>query len=288
MNYIVFDLEWNQPMDEMTTVTEPFYFPGEIIEIGAVKLDDDFRAVDELRLYIKPVFYPRLHKKIISLTKIRDADLQDALPFPEAYAQFIAWCGEEYTFMTWSLSDLPVLADNLFIHGMDASEFPVCCDLQRIFGREIMRAERRCSLEHAMEILNESGEAAHDALHDARNTVKVCGYLDLAEYLGEYSAKLFTEPPQRERYENARAMLADPALSRFACPWCGAETVCEPWVPFVSGHAAYARCPEEEDEFLVQVFPERERYGKCRARRFFFEMSDDLWELYQDRKSRQN
>ena len=103
MNYIIFDLEWNQGPEEEQSV-------GEIVEIGAVKLDDRFETVDELRLYVKPFLYPKLHNRIAALTGIRQQDLQtQGLPFPEAYARFADWCGEECVWMTWSTSDLPVL-----------------------------------------------------------------------------------------------------------------------------------------------------------------------------------
>ena len=64
MNYIIFDLEWNQPADERSTVQDPVYLNGEIIEIGAVKLDDQFCPMDELRLYITPKYYTRMHQEI--------------------------------------------------------------------------------------------------------------------------------------------------------------------------------------------------------------------------------
>ena len=54
MNYIIFDLEWNQPADDLSTVVDPIYFPGDIIEIGAAKLDEHFQLVDTLRVYSKP------------------------------------------------------------------------------------------------------------------------------------------------------------------------------------------------------------------------------------------
>ena len=49
MNYIVLDLEWNQPLTEQDTITDPFPFDSEIIEIGAVKLDENFAAVEEFK-----------------------------------------------------------------------------------------------------------------------------------------------------------------------------------------------------------------------------------------------
>ena len=288
MNYIIFDLEWNQPPVDSAVVKEPVYLEGEIVQIGAVKLDEAFRVVDELRLYIAPKFYPKMHRKIASLTGIHDRDLQrGGLPFPEAFAKFTAWCGEEFAYMTWSLSDLPMLIDNMLLHGMDISDLPVCYDIQRIFGREIMRGDRRYALDHALEILNEQGDRAHDALHDARNTAKVCDHLDLDIYLEEYASKVFAEPGSGQVYGSAAEALGDGRLSRFTCPWCGEAVESEGWIPWGPREfAARAVCPQG-DEFLVRLECGRQAAGEYRIRRLFFEMSDDLWALYQDRKEAQ-
>ena len=39
MQYVIFDLEWNQPADRSLMVEEPVYLTGELIELGAVKLE---------------------------------------------------------------------------------------------------------------------------------------------------------------------------------------------------------------------------------------------------------
>ena len=196
MRYIIFDLEWNQPFDEAATIQEPVYLTGEIVEIGAVKLDENFCPMDELRLYITPKFYTKMHKQIAALTGIHDKDLAErGIPFPEAYQKFVSWCGEEYAFMTWSMNDMPMLIDNMILHGIDVSDLPECYDIQRIFSREIMHGETRYSLDTALTLLKEKGDTSHDALHDARNTAKVCDHLDLEEYLHEYTSKVFAEKP---------------------------------------------------------------------------------------------
>ena len=41
-SYIVLDLEWNQPMSGQEIITRPFRFDSEIIEIGALKLNNRF------------------------------------------------------------------------------------------------------------------------------------------------------------------------------------------------------------------------------------------------------
>ena len=40
MNYIIFDLEWNQPLSPQRMVRDPFNLTGEIIQFGAVKVDN--------------------------------------------------------------------------------------------------------------------------------------------------------------------------------------------------------------------------------------------------------
>ena len=285
MNYIIFDLEWNQPMEEATAIREPFYLPGEIIEIGAAKLDEHFHIIDTLRVYSKPKYYPRMHKRIASLTGIHDKLLeQQGLSFPEAYQKFIDWCGEEYAFMTWSMSDLPTLIDNMALYGIDISDLPDWYDLQRIFGREIMRSTVKYSLEYAMEVLQETGGDAHDAMNDSVNTAKICDHLDLEEYLDEYASRVFAEAPNDRGFDSQQAVLQDPDLLRFPCPWCGKAVACEGWIhDWKQYYVSYGQ-DEEGDEFYVTLSLSRLSDGTFRAKRIFQEMSDDLWEQYQDKK----
>ncbi|MGM9605566.1 MAG: exonuclease domain-containing protein [Faecousia sp.] len=281
MNYIIFDLEWNQCGSESEILTDPVCLPGEIIEIGAVKLDDTFQKVDELRLYIKPKYYSKLHRRIVTLTGIRDRMLaEQGLSFPEAYEKFRAFCGEEYSFMTWSTSDLPILVDNMLLHGIDVSNLPDTYDLQRIFCNEIMRFSRRMSLDDALKILNERGDIAHDALNDSRNTVLVCNHLDLEEYAGEYVSRAFAEQPLKTVFESPKAALEDEGLKRYQCPWCGETVTAGDWLR--AEHDEYismGRC-SEEDEILLTLELTRTAPNRFHPRRIFYEMSDDLWEEY--------
>lgn len=285
MNYIIFDLEWNQPTEEATAIQEPFYLPGEIIEIGAAKLDEHFHVIDTLRVYSKPQHYKKMHKRIASLTGIHDKLLEEqGLPFPEAYRKFIDWCGEKYAFMTWSMSDLPTLIDNMALHGIDISGLPDWYDLQRIFGREIMRGTVKYSLEYAMEVLGESGDATHDAMNDSVNTAKICDHLDLEEYLDEYASRVFAELPNDRSFDSQQTVLQDPELLRFSCPWCGKAVACEGWIhDWKQNYVSYGQ-DEDGDEFYVTLSVSRLCDGTFRAKRIFQEMSDDLWEQYQDKK----
>ena len=55
MNYVVFDLEWNQ--GNQVQQTEHADIPFEVIEIGAVKLNDKYVMINEFSRLIKPEVY---------------------------------------------------------------------------------------------------------------------------------------------------------------------------------------------------------------------------------------
>lgn len=82
-SYIVLDLEWNQPMSGQETITRPFRFDSEIIEIGALKLNNRFEEMSEFKSFVRPVFYPAMNGHVVQLTKIRPQELEKAPDFPE-------------------------------------------------------------------------------------------------------------------------------------------------------------------------------------------------------------
>ena len=73
-NYIIFDLEWNQsPRGREDSVAD---FPFEIIEIGAVKLDENFQMVDEFHRLIRPQVYGQMHHMISEVTHMNMEELK--------------------------------------------------------------------------------------------------------------------------------------------------------------------------------------------------------------------
>ena len=59
MNYIVLDLEWNQCPYGKDRENEKL--PFEIIEFGAVKMNEKKEIVDTFHQLVKPVVYRRIH-----------------------------------------------------------------------------------------------------------------------------------------------------------------------------------------------------------------------------------
>ena len=66
MNYIVFDLEWNQSAEGKECSVE--HMPFEIIEIGAVKLNRQMKQISEFHRLVRPKAYKEMHFKISEVT----------------------------------------------------------------------------------------------------------------------------------------------------------------------------------------------------------------------------
>ena len=123
MDYIILDMEWNQPWPGSPSAKKPLpvQIRGEIIQIGAVRILEDQTVADEFQVLIKPRFYRRLNKRVSKLTGIQEARLKaEGIPFPEAMEQFRAWCGEDVAFLTWGFDDIAILQENLALFQLPA------------------------------------------------------------------------------------------------------------------------------------------------------------------------
>lgn len=172
--YIVFDLEWNQsPGGKQGTVEA---FPFEIIEIGAVKLDEEFRMVDQFCRLVRPQVYLQLHRMIWEVTHRSMEELQEqGVGFPEAAAEFIQWCGPEAVFCSWGSMDLLELQRNMDYYGME-NPFPkplLYYDVQKLYGL-CLKGGEKLSLDAAVEELGLPTERPfHQAIDDAYYTGQV-------------------------------------------------------------------------------------------------------------------
>ena len=133
MNYIVFDLEWNQsPGGKRWSNSR---LPFEIIEIGAIKLNEEKEIVDSFQRLIKPQVYNWIHDSIHEVIHMNYKDLQNGTLFPQAITEFLEWCGEEYIFFTWGNQDVMELQRNMKYYGkLSLLKGPVTYyDVQKLF-----------------------------------------------------------------------------------------------------------------------------------------------------------
>ena len=136
MNYIVLDMEWNQPWPGSPSSRKvlPVQIRGEIIQIGAVRVTEDQQVAGEFQVLIRPKYYRRLNRRVSKLTGIKEADLRDnGIPMAEAMGQFRDWCGEDVIFLTWGFDDITILQENLKLYGIDDSWVSRWYNAQMIF-----------------------------------------------------------------------------------------------------------------------------------------------------------
>ena len=76
MNYVVLDMEWNQAITYADMVKDPVFLTGEIIQIGAVMLNDKFQAVSSFNGHVLPQYYTELHPQVAEVTKLEQRDLR--------------------------------------------------------------------------------------------------------------------------------------------------------------------------------------------------------------------
>ena len=183
MNYIVLDMEWNQPWPGSPSAKKvlPVQIRGEIIQIGAVRISTDREVGDEFQVLIKPKFYRRLNRRVSKLTGIKESQLRDeGVPMVEAMERFRAWCGEDVIFLTWGFDDITILRENLRLYGIDESWVNRWYNAQMIFNAQTDGSSSQKALKTAMEIFGiEATRPAHDALGDAYHTALICAKLDL-------------------------------------------------------------------------------------------------------------
>lgn len=127
MNYIIFDLEFNQSYSSkkrnknLVKETCPF----EIIQIGVIKLDENFKSIKTMNSLVKPKIYPNLNPFIKNLTGITIDELNTARPFNEIYKELIEFFqGEKNILCVWGLADIKELYRNIKYHNLDTSPLP--------------------------------------------------------------------------------------------------------------------------------------------------------------------
>ncbi len=189
-NLVVFDLEWNigyQPYKFNYHGVEQT-LRGEIIEIGAVKIDEDANVLDTFSIHLRPRVFRKLQHHIAKVTGLTQKDLDAGEPILQGLKRFMKWCGPDAEFAEWGMDDVPVLKQNLFLCNLNESKPTVWYDLQQIFLKEYPRKEGEgMTLESVVTRLNIPMERPfHDALSDTLYTVDVCRKLDLRRGIAEY------------------------------------------------------------------------------------------------------
>ncbi len=106
MSFVILDLEWNGTYNRRLKG-----FMNEIIEFGAVKVDENLTIIDTFEALVRPQVGKKISGKIKTLTSITNEELEGGLQFMQVISLFKKWAGDA-VFMTWGTSDILALIEN--------------------------------------------------------------------------------------------------------------------------------------------------------------------------------
>lgn len=306
MQYIVLDLEWNQALSPDDPIYQklPFHLHGEIIQIGAVRLDSHRKLQDTWKTEVKPVWFRKMHTAVQKLTGITEQQLSLGMSFPQAITQFRSWCGEDKNtiFLTWGFDDVRMLKQNLMLYGLEDSWIDQWYNLQLIYNQQTHGGSNQKGLLTAAEEMGIAfNRPAHDALNDAYYTACIASKLDLETGIAQYSKKAILRkthsasfsPPilirkEFDGYRSKSQILNDKKLQIPHCPRCGKPMESEPMVSQNGNKYIYlAHCQKHGTYFVrIKIEHKSEPAVSWKAIQLIFSATSDYKELYQRKRKR--
>ena len=174
MIHIVIDLEMNPIKRDLKDVRK--FLLDEVIEFGAVKLDENYQQVDTFQCYVQPTF-SKISNHITKLTGITDDMVTDKEKFPAAFQKFFDWIGTwEMKIYSWSNSDINQLKNECRykIPDFDVDRLErQWIDIQKEFDDRI-GVTANLALKHAIGAMDRNFKGTqHTALADAENTAAI-------------------------------------------------------------------------------------------------------------------
>lgn len=169
--YVIVDLEMcHVPRGEKR---ELFGSSREIIEIGAVLLNNTYKITSKFKTYVSPE-YGELNQYIQDLTGITQADINGAPSIKEALEAFLNWLPEDAVLVSWSDNDKFQVRMEIENKNLDIPRFEKYLDswedCQETFS-EKMNTAKCYKLSDALIIADIDYDVnIHDGLVDAENT----------------------------------------------------------------------------------------------------------------------
>lgn len=165
--------------------TKSYPYKNEIIQIGAVMMDDSFKMLDKFSTYVRPR-HGKIDHYIGMLTGISERALKEAPDIEDALRRFVQWVGDDdVVFYSWSTTDYYQIRreiqykcqeDDLWNVLLEESNW---IDYQEKLGKRI-DSPRRIKLADALELVELDTEGhMHDGLDDAYNTARMIAKLEV-------------------------------------------------------------------------------------------------------------
>lgn len=170
MQFVILDLEWNTAYSSKLS-----RFINEIIEFGAVKLNEDLEVIDSFSSLVKPKIEKKLRGRVKTLTNITNEDVAEADGFETVCERFTEWVGDidNTVIMSWGDMDIRVLIDDCKYFFEDDPRIPFVkyyVDLQAYFMYMMdLPKTQQIGLSNAATLIDENPDefVHHRALGDS-------------------------------------------------------------------------------------------------------------------------
>ncbi|MFT6149244.1 MAG: inhibitor of KinA sporulation pathway (predicted exonuclease) [Saprospiraceae bacterium] len=179
MNFIIYDIEATCWEDRRGRASE-------IIEIGAIKVNDYAEVEDTFCQFVKPVIHPFLSPFCMELTSINQVDVNRADKFyavVEAFQDWIDIFDEEYLLCSWGKYDKTQMIKDCQFHDMDWEWAEEHIDLKAQY-KDYRKLSKPYGFKKALKREGFEFEGTHHrGIHDAYNLAKIFGKLfDVWQY----------------------------------------------------------------------------------------------------------
>ena len=156
----------------------------EIVQIGAVMMNDEFEFVDRFSTFVKPD-YGKIDYFISSLTGIADRDVRQAPKLSEALRSMMSWfCDGDVRFYAWSNTDYNQIRGEILSKNLDEDAFSLFLDKENWVDYQKTVSDRfdigrSLALSDALDMAElEVDGRLHDGLADAVNTARIIRKLE--------------------------------------------------------------------------------------------------------------
>jgi 3'-5' exoribonuclease 1 len=174
---------------------------AEIIDFGAVLLNERLEMVDRFSQLVRPEFHPVLTRSCQRLTGISPAMLATAPLFGEVLQAFQVWLGAEaYKVYSWADDDRIQLQRECQAKGLEMLRPVRWHDLQKLFKR-VYKFSQRSGLLQAVQMMGFSFEGQqHRAVTDAVNSAKILQVMKDPERHRRFQRSLQTVYNSRQEF----------------------------------------------------------------------------------------
>ena len=264
MAFIIIDLEFNNlegihkyypDLFTKYPSLENAELDNEIIEIGAIKLDNYMKPLNEFKAYIKPSAIPVLNPKISEITSITEKDLESGLSFQEGIEKLSELIDEGDVICSWAKDDIIEIINNAVYYKYENLDWlKNYLDLQE-YSTKILGKKKSLSLKNALEDLKikVDNSKLHDALNDSIYTAEVFKRIYNSWVLNNYIIKdIYNMPAMTIKNLSEYKLDIEKLVGK--CPKCNLDIDFEyDFIPMKWRFVAIGKCSRCNNKIIDEV-----------------------------------